>query len=193
MIDDLDNVFKGLLAREIPELAEEGHILFERPDGDFQPAQPAVNLFLYDVRENRELRDNEWLVERRPGSGTAAMRSAPTRVDCSYLITAWAGDTASEHRLLGRVMRALLRYPTLPDDLLPDSLKVQNLPLPVSILQPTNLQSFGEFWQALGGKARAALHYSVTVGIDPFDEATEVPLVIETGIGLKPGREEARP
>jgi hypothetical protein len=186
MIDDLDNTLKRLLAREVAELADEGHICFERPDDQFQPAQPGVDLFLYDVRENHELRDNEWLVEPHPAAGTVATRQAPIRVDCSYLITAWAGDTASEHRLLGRVMRVLLRYPTLPEDLLPAGLKVQELALPASILQPGSLQSMGEFWQAMGGKPRAALNYTVTIAVAPDEEAAEAPLVFERIIAMKP-------
>ena len=48
---------------------------------------------------------------------------APTRVDCSYLITAWASESISnpsqdEHRILGEVMRVLLRHATLPAQVL---------------------------------------------------------------------------
>jgi hypothetical protein len=42
----------------------------------------------------------------------------------------------------------------------------QDLPLPVSTLQPGRLQSLGEFWQALGGKPKAALNYTVTLAVD---------------------------
>jgi hypothetical protein len=32
------------------------------------------------------------------------------------------------------------------------------------------LQSLGEFWQAMGGKPKASLQYTVTVGLEIFDE-----------------------
>jgi hypothetical protein len=40
-------------------------------------------------------------------------------------------------------------------------------PLPAAVLQPGRLQSMGEFWQALGGKPKAALNYTVTIGVQP--------------------------
>ena len=107
------------------------------------------------------------------------------RVDCSYLITAWAGDIKSEHTLLGDVMRVLLRYPTLLRDLLAEQLQDQFLPLPTAVLQPGHLQSVGEFWQALDGKPKAALNYTVTIAVQPFG-AVETPLVVETKADIKP-------
>jgi hypothetical protein len=50
--------------------------------------------------------------------------------------------------------------------------------LPSSTLQPGRLQSVGEFWQALGGKPKAALNYTITIGVT-FDspKETEVPVL----------------
>ena len=70
------------------------------------------------------------------------------------------------HRLLGEVMQTLLRHRHIPEDVLQGVLATQDPPLPASALQPGRLQSLGEFWQALGGKPKAALNYSVTVSID---------------------------
>jgi hypothetical protein len=103
--------------------------------------------------------------------GTATRTAAPVRIDASYLITAWpsqsvADPSEDEHRLLGEVIRALLRYRTIPGEVLQGSLMDQDLPLPVSTLQPGRLQSLGEFWQALGGKPKAALNYTVTLAVD---------------------------
>jgi hypothetical protein len=174
MIDDLDKTLEALLRRELPPaLVEQVAISFATPDNQFPPTSvtlPAIDLFLYDVRENRDLRSNEWLVERS-SDGTATKKRPPVRVDCSYLITAWASPSSNnpaqdEHRLLSEVMKALLRYPTIPTQLLQGSLEGQEPPLPTSVLQPGLLQSLGEFWQALGGKPKAALHYTVTVGVD---------------------------
>ena len=67
MIHDLDTTLKALLEKEIPKGDLQDHavtvtISFERPDPDFPPsgvALPAIDLFLYDVRENHDLRSNE--------------------------------------------------------------------------------------------------------------------------------------
>src|SRR5215212_8510566 len=117
MIQDLDSTLAVLLARELPtELAEQVTVSFATPDDQFPPSSvtpPAIDLFLYDVRENHELRNNEWIVERN-SDGTTTRQRPPVRVDCSYFVTAWASQNSpnaawDEHHLLGEVMRVLLR------------------------------------------------------------------------------------
>ena len=194
MIDDLDRTLEQLLTSELPgTFVDQVAISFAAPDSEFPPSAvtlPAVDLFLYDVRENMELRSTEWLVERKD-DGTATRTRSPVRVDCSYLITAWSSESSTtraldEHRLLSEVMKALLRHPTIPDVLLQGSLKGQEPPLPCTTLQPGRLQSVGEFWQALGGKPKAALNYTVTIGVVPVRPIeTEIPVIDKT-LKLRP-------
>jgi hypothetical protein len=189
MIDDLDRTVEELLKRELaPALVEQVAISFAAPDSDFPPSSvtlPAVDLFLYDIRENLELRRSGWIVEHND-DGTATKRHAPVRVDCSYLITAWASESSTsraldEHRLLSEVMKVLIRHPMIPEVLLQGTLKGQEPPLPSSTLQPGRLQSVAEFWQALGGKPKAALNYTVTIGVVPDQPIeTEVPVIDKT-------------
>jgi hypothetical protein len=185
MIHDVDLTIQKLLKVELPPgLVDQVEISFAAPDDKFPQAvtRPAIDLFLYDVRENTDLRDTQWIPERRP-DGTLVRRRPPVRVDCSYLITAWPSDNSpsgplEEHRLLSEVMRALLRHPTIPAALLQESLRGQRPPLPASTLQPGRLQSLAEFWQALGGKPKAALNYTVTVGVTVADpQEAELPVV----------------
>jgi hypothetical protein len=192
MINDLDETLAALLHRELPPtLAEQVQISFATPDDQFPPQSvtlPAIDLFLYDVRENLELRSNEVYLERH-SNGTATRTRAPVRVDFSYLITAWPSHSVpdpseDEHHLLGEVMRVLLRYRTLPDDVLQGLLAGQQPPLPVSSLQPGRLQSLGEFWQALGGKPKAALNYQVTLSVD-VSPSEQVRLVTEKKIKIR--------
>jgi hypothetical protein len=137
------------------------------------------------VRENTELRNIQWILEREE-DGSATKRRSPVRVDCSYLITAWARETSSsraldEHLLLSEVMKVLLQHPIIPDVLLQGKLKGQEPSLPATTLQPGRLQSVAEFWQALGGKPKAALNYTVTIGISSDRRiATEVPVTEKT-------------
>ena len=191
MLDDLDKTLEALLQEHLPpELVQQLTISFATPDGQFPPPAvtlPAIDLFLYDVRGNRELRFNEWTNERTD-QGTGRRRWPPARVDCSYLITAWPSENSpdparDEHRLLGEVMQVLLRYRRFPDAALRGNLIGQTPPLRVIPLQPSYLQSLGEFWQALGGKPKATLNYTVTVSIDLF-EAVEAPLVKEKTIRI---------
>lgn len=168
MLDDLDRTLRALLGVELPDLPPD-HVYFEAPGADFTPTVPAVDLFLYDVRENRELRDNDWQLDRT-GNGQVSKQRAPRRVDCSYLVTAWAGDSASEHLLLGRVLTGLLRNPVIAGDVPQGTLAGQHLP--VTILEPSLLSGIGEFWQAMGNKPRAAMNLTVTVAVSTSSPVT---------------------
>ena len=188
MLHELDQTLATLLKRELPG-RDQITVSFAAPDDQFSVKPPAVDLFLYDVRENLELRSNDEVVERQT-DWTAIRYRPPVRVDASYLITAWpgggAGQTDSsedEHMLLSAVMRVLLRFPKLPRELLQGSLARQDWPLPVTTLQPGRLQSLGEFWQALGGKPKAALNYTVTLPVD-VSEPEQLPVVVDREIRI---------
>ena len=184
MIQDVDDSLLTLLRAEGSALLKQINISFRAPDKDFpnKVKAPAIDLFLYDVRENLDLRSNEFSMERTD-KGTAKILPPPARVDCSYLITAWSADkdekviSAEEHRLLGEVMITLLRFPELPREYLRGSLANQALPVPTATLHPGRLQSLGEFWQALDGQPRTALNYTVTIAVQPA-------LAVETGVVL---------
>ncbi|MBD1873780.1 DUF4255 domain-containing protein [Nodosilinea sp. FACHB-131] len=190
MLHDLDRTLEELLKAELPpalvgdNATTRVSISFATPDHEFasQISQaPVINLFLYDVRENLELRSNEWVLDRQPG-GTATRRRLPVRVDCSYAITIWVAsgqpDPQTEHRLLGEVMKALLRHPTIPRAVLQGSMVDQEI-LPRGLtLRPTQLQSLGEFWQAMGGRPKPALNYTVTIAIPVYEEEEAVALVL---------------
>ncbi len=199
MIQYLDNALGALLKKELPsDLAKQLEISFATPDEIFAEGQAKrINLFLYDVRENRELRSNEWRLERR---GKQAFKKPPAvRVDCSYLVTAWpskktGGPTpaAEEHYMLGEVMRVLLRHPTIPGGLLEENLQGQEPPLPAISLRPGPLQSPGELWQALGGQLKAALHYTVTIGVEAQEEVEAGQPVTRRGPAGSSGSGRAR-
>ncbi len=171
MFQDLDATLAALIANELslPNIT----VSFATPDDQFPPSSvslPAVDLFLYDVQENLELRRAEWVVEQHD-NGTASRRRPPILVNCSYLVTAWPSESSpnpsqDEHRLLGEVMKVLLRHPRLPTDTLQGELAEQEPPLRAKVLRESYLQSLGEFWQAMGGKPKPALHYTVTISVD---------------------------
>jgi hypothetical protein len=195
MIDDLDKSLEQLLTTALPaSIAAQVTISFVAPDNEFPPptvSLPSIDLFLYDVRENTDLRSNEWDVRRR-SNGTATRQAPSVRVDCSYMVTAWPSGSSptppqDEHRLLSEVMRVLLAYPTLPASTLQGALQAQEPPLPTSSLQPGRLQSVGEFWQALGGKPKAALNYTVTVGVEAAPPVETGPVVTDKRLRFHTG------
>ena len=182
MLDALDTTLELLLKRElspeVPSIDTEVFISFDTPYQGAIKQKPAINFFLYNVQENLELRSSTWLVERQ-NNGKAVKKRPPARVDCSYLITAWPqneDDIQTEHQLLGEVMKVLLRRRRISEASVADNLEGQEMPLRLVSLRPSNLQSFGEFWQAMGGKdgtkPKVVLHCTVTISV-PVDELGE--------------------
>lgn len=173
MFHELDSTLAELLKRELPpSLVQQVSISFATPDGQFPPPSvtlPAIDLFLYEIAQNHDLRSFDADVERG-ADGRAVRTPAPARVDCHYLVTAWAKSGVTlpeqdEHRMLGEVMRVLLRHRTIPREALRGSLKEQALPVRALVSPPSVQQSRGDFWQALGGKPKAAFHYMLTIAM----------------------------
>src|SRR3990172_3170765 len=113
MIDDLDEALRQLLIRELPIKNGEVDIEFKQPTRQWSAriSRPTLNAYLYDVRENVKLRQVQpgWEVSRGNGGG-GIRRLNPVRLDCHYLITAWAAEPEDEHRLLARTLMALFRH-----------------------------------------------------------------------------------
>lgn len=193
MIDDVSKTLKSILddpAIEKPckELFD-AEILFDRPNEQFKPSQPTVNLFLYDIRENVELRSTEPLIERR--NGKAEIGRPPLRVTCSYLVTAWApgeGEQAllKEQRLLSQTLQVFSRYAVVPDKFFPSSspLKKQEPPLPMRITQMDGIKDPADFWSAIGGKLRPSFVATVTISLPVLDAAETPDLVTERRIDM---------
>jgi hypothetical protein len=192
MINDLSLLLKKILDDPaLPEPLRSADIEFVRPTDPYSPGQRTVNLFLFDIRENVELRSNEPVVERV--NGQAIIHRPPIRIACSYLLTAWptglAGEALvlQEHQLLSQALQALSRFPTIPASVLAGTgLAGQEPLLPMITAQPDGLKSASEFWSALGNKIRASLTVTVTISLPVF-AATAGPLVTTIGTDFAPG------
>ncbi len=195
MIRDLSKTLEAILTQPgLPVELAAAQIVFDRPVQQFNPQQTAIDLFLYDVRENLELRSSELEIER--GNGQATVRLPPIRVDCTFLVTAWpvggAEVSLQEHRLLSQVLQVLSRYRTIPEQFLQGSLRGQKPPLPLTISSVDGLKNPAEFWTALGTPLRAALAATITISLEPLPDGS-IPLepyqlVRETGLRLEQDR-----
>jgi hypothetical protein len=167
-----------------PELAA-ATILFDRPSDPFTPPETTVDLFLFDIRENLELRNYE-PTTRRVGLQTFR-QSPPLRVSCTYLVTAWPVGgldlTKQEHRLLSQTLALFAVNPTLPAPFLTGALIGQEPPLPLMVAQPDGIRNPAEFWGALGGRMRPSLLLTVTFSMTLAEEE-QFPAVISSGITI---------
>jgi hypothetical protein len=168
MISDLDETLKQLLIKKVPLEPAEVYISFEAPDREWAASisKPTVNLYLYDIRENHQLRAFDWSVERNQNR-TATKKRTPLRIDLSYLVTVWTNDVEDEHRLLWHVLATLLRHQTIPAELLQGALAAQELPIPTATAQPDGaLKKTSDFWNALDNRLKPSIDYVVTVPLD---------------------------
>lgn len=184
MIQDLDDTIKELLVQKVPIDTAVTDISFDMPTGEWETAltKPTVDVYLYDVRENHELRSNERYLSRAGGYGTETR--APHRIDLTYLITAWTTDVSDEHRLLGGMLNTLLRYPIIPEEVYKGTIVNQSLPLHAWIAQPDRTPNVWDFWGSLGSRLKAGISYMVTLAVEPF-APEEVGLATEKYIEIK--------
>jgi hypothetical protein len=118
VLDQVDELLRAVLLRDVPELTTSDQIRFQAPDDDWRTAvanlgRQALSVYLVDLRENKALRDREWQVVFDAGGPQREV--GPMRVDCHYLISAWSPATVTpaieptldEHALLYRVLAAL--------------------------------------------------------------------------------------
>ncbi|QDL12789.1 hypothetical protein DP113_34265 (plasmid) [Brasilonema octagenarum UFV-E1] len=147
-----------------------------------------INLYFYDIRESKQIQHTgRQVVERKlaqeslhptdvPWHPTANVSWFPTWFDVSLLLTAWDRTTLGEHLLLSEALSTLLRYRSLPENLLVPELRGHgNLPVSVAV-EP--LIEMGSLWSALSIPLRPALYITVTI---PFkaQSTTPPPLVWE--------------
>lgn len=191
MFQDLDTALSNLLNDPAaPADVRNADVSFETPDKNFTPAAETLNLFLYELKENRELRDPEPI--REIVAGVVVRRQPPMRTDCTYLVTAWANNlagaarVAGEHSLLGQTLVWLSRFATVPASFFAGgSLADPPFPPPTLVAQPKSDNTAGEFWSALGIPPRPAFHLTVTIALELGLQTPEGPPVVTKEITIR--------
>jgi len=189
LLFDLDKTIEAFLKGSLPvEIASKVAVTFAPPDDRFPPqglSLPAIDLFLFLIEENRELRNREPLLERQ-ADGSVLKRSAPVRVDCHYLVTAFAEGAQrpeeDEHRILGHVMKVLVRHREVPQKFLQGTLQGQTPPVRAAAMLPSPDHG-AQLWHALKSRPRASLHYVLTISVDTGDAPERLPPVTTVQLG----------
>jgi Pvc16 N-terminal domain/Carboxypeptidase regulatory-like domain len=162
---DLDELLRTLLQGELDAVQMTGvEFTFDAPTRDRTSTWrlPAVNLFLYDLREAAAPRDRGW--RQQDNGGSASLERAPMRLACTFSITAWTREVVDEHQLLSQVLSVLLAYPVLPASMLPQSLRVGTPPVDLSTrVGQAKEEGRADFWSAIGSPYKVSLEYMVTI------------------------------
>ena len=186
MISDLDETIKQLLIKKVPLDPAEVDVCFDMPGQEWSAGvtKPTINLYLYDIRENHDLRVYDWELERNQDK-TATRRRLPVRVDLTYLITVWTSAVDDEHRLLWYVLATLFRFPFIPTDMFQEELAGQDILINTMVAQPDGpLRNPADFWASLDNRLKASINYIITVPLD-IDMQFTAPVVSTRVLGVR--------
>jgi len=190
----LDEMLRVVLEDGVTSLGSPvgaSQITFEPPESG-GGNQARLCVYLVEVRENVKLRSSE--TEQITLKGVVKNRKAPYRLDCHYLISAFAGVQAGQpplqHDLLYEATEALVRsQPLVPARVLAGHAKLADWPpeqrdleLPLTINPPEGFPKLAEFWGTMPKQHpwRPVVHLVVTIPVDYA--ATTPPATVQHAI-----------
>jgi hypothetical protein len=171
-IADLDEGLRDLLRSDLRRHGFDAvEISFDAPSREWagKLTGPAVNLFLYDIREARDRATST------PEPRDSFMVSPPLRLALTYAVTAWTKAVEDEHRLLSQVLAILFSHVRLPRDVLGARHGEVRGPVETAVGRPREDKS--DFWSAVGGQYKASIDYVVQIAIESgarFERGPEV-------------------
>ncbi len=177
MLDVLHQAVRRLLLEAGGLPPAEVDVRFEAPVRAWVESRlrPTVNLFLFEIRENADLRSTAPQTVRTVTH--AERRMPPRRMDLRYMVSVLATEIEDEHLLLWRVLAVLMRHAELPPESLPEALRGLDSPVRGRVGPAEEAPGWTEIWTALGTPPRASLLYTITAPLD-LDLATTSPLVL---------------
>ncbi len=187
MFQDVDETLRAVLIADVPIKKNEIDIAFDRPTRDWSSrlTRPSLNLFLADIRERVDLKDDVPIITRDE-TGKAVRQRPPKRMDLAYLVSAWTTEPDDEHRILARVLASMYRQAgTIAAELLQGELKIATLPVMARVPEPEQSLKGQDLWGALGNDLHASLTWTWTVPLEAF-KPTVGPLVRTAEIRIGP-------
>lgn len=171
MIEKVDNTLKNYLLNELGNPGDtELDFSFKLPDRGWiksnKSSENWINIYLLEVRENLELRKNEWQKEYQ--SGTIQQKKPPLFVDLYYLITFYNKDKKSEieHKYLESVLIALSDFSNLAKTHISDSAFLKKVNLELFPKPYIDDQLGFQLWSALDQEVRPYIPLKITVPLE---------------------------
>ncbi|TDB53522.1 DUF4255 domain-containing protein [Photorhabdus luminescens] len=194
-IIEVNNALNTILSQYLNTNGNKIDIRFDLPEINSIQSEPTISVFLYDIHEDLQLRSAE---PRRYNPATSTLLPGWVNINCNYLITYWdankpSSDSSSPDsqpnnqaaQVMTRVLNALI-----------NNRQLTGIPGAYTrvIPQQENLNSLGNFWQALGNRPRLSLMYSITVPMklqDIKDNITPISQ-ISTSVVQKPNLDNSQ-
>ncbi|MCA6220831.1 DUF4255 domain-containing protein [Photorhabdus antumapuensis] len=184
----VNNALNEILSQH-PNIFNQGvDIRFDLPEINSIPSKPTVSVFLYDIHEDLQLRSAE---PRSYHPTTSSLLPGWVNINYNYLITYWhssqpptdgSSPDSQPNNQAARVMTAILNA-------LINNRQLPKIPGAYTRVIPPqeNLNSLGNFWQALGNRPRLSLLYSITapVKLQNIEDAIKPVRQISTSLNQK--------
>ncbi len=186
MIQDMDETIRQILVKKGKLNGGDIDISFDQPTGEWAGSltRPTINCYLYDIRENVELRSRDWKVERENGISRRVMD--PLRIDLSYIVTVWTRNIEDEHRLLWRVLHTLAAQKSILAADAEGALLRQPYNMPTKVALPSEaIRNLPDLWGVMENQLRPAINYVITVALD-IGEMIEAPIVTTARFDVGP-------
>ncbi len=174
MISHIDETIENILREELPETEYE--INFDIPNKEWlnkiSGTKPIINVYLYDVHENLQLKSNEWEI-KKSADGTYKKIPPDVRLDLYYVITVWSPATTEavleEHHIMSIIYAKLFEFTKIPRKYFPSELKrispTPEIPISVASKDSFKEQGIGQFWSTLEQPWKPAVYLTVTAPI----------------------------
>ena len=159
MIADVDASLRSLLRATALD-GSTVDVVFDSPTRAWadRVAGDVVDAYLWEIREDVARGRGDWEDVRNEQGRVTGRRPPLHRYRLRYLLTAWSGSPAGEHRLLSRLLGALADSLAIPDEHLRGDLAEEGLPVFLSVaLPPDTGAPPTDLWSALGVAPRPAL------------------------------------
>ncbi|GJL61820.1 MAG: hypothetical protein NPIRA04_04740 [Nitrospirales bacterium] len=193
MIKHLDETIKRVIHQKAGFSPEEVEIAFDQPTGTWANAltRPTLNCYLYDIRENLDLRNYEVTRESLP-EGKIREALSPMWLDLTYIITAWTTVVEDEHEILWRAIAALANTNPIPWELCEEPLKAQPVPIETQTAQVTEaLSNLSDLWNVMDNQLKPAFNHRVTLAMDR-DLTVIYPMVLTKQVSVHRQAHEPR-
>jgi hypothetical protein len=185
MLPNLQNATRALLLNHSSLPTLEVDVRFEAPTRQWASSlfRPTISVFLYDVKENLELRHAAFRTWREGNTGFS--KAEPRLYDFRFMVSVFSSEIEDEHAIFWRVLHTLVRFTELPTSVLPEGWEGPTTGLLCRVDQPNESSSkLTDIWSGLESSPRPALSWVVTLPVDTESEFSS-PLVLTRNLAYR--------
>ncbi len=178
-IHDLSETLRRLLADRLNRPGQTVTVTVDSPHKE-KAELPRVNLFLYQIVPDPTRRNSLRIPVGPPVDNKQTFAREPLALNFRYLLTAFAEDGLSEHRLLGESMQLFHEQQSIAEDALYGTLIDSDIRPPriQLVMQSLDLASINNIWGSNVALLRASVAYEASMAfIEPSGPRPSIPLV----------------